>query len=104
IISDVQYSANLDDIQVLDALKEIAQDMSLLVKVADAQFGKLEQIADNTFKDIAHSSDRNLDKVKKDFTGIGKGAKVSGAQIGAMSGIVQELTRRFIDIAAQAAP
>jgi hypothetical protein len=72
--SDVEYRATLDDDQVLKSLKNIDRNMDKLANEGDKSFKK-----------------------------IGKSAKVSGVQIGAVSGIVQELTRRFINMAQQAA-
>lgn len=73
-MTDVRYRATLDDSQVLAALKSI---------------------------------DRNLDKLANEgdrgFKRVGKSARLSGAQIGAMSGLVQELTRRFINLAERGA-
>lgn len=73
-MADVQYTVHLDDDQVLQALR----------------------IIDQNIRKVANDGDRAFEQVSKS-------AKVSGVQIGAVSGIVQELTRRFIDMAAQAA-
>lgn len=72
--SDVEYRATLDDSQVLKSLRNIDKGMDRLAADGD-----------------------------KSFTKVGKSAKLSGVQIGAISGIVQELTRRFINMAEQAA-
>lgn len=68
-MSDVVYKADLDDKEVLEALKRIDKN--------------IERIAD---------------RGDKAFAGVEKSAKRSGVQIGAVSGIVQEITRRFIDL------
>ncbi len=73
-MADVTYRVELDDKQVLQALRIIDANMRKLATQGDASFQK-----------------------------VGKSANVSGVQIGLTSGIVQELTRRFIDLAAQGA-
>lgn len=72
--ADVEYTASLDDRQVLQSLRNIDKNMDKLAGQGDKAFTKVE-----------------------------KSAKLSGVQIGAVSGIVQELTRRFIQMAEQAA-
>jgi len=72
--ADVQYSASLDDRQVLAALKNIDRNMDRLANQGD-----------------------------KAFTKVGRSARGMGVQVGATAGIVQELTRRFINMAEQAA-
>jgi hypothetical protein len=72
--ADVEYRAELDDSQVLTALKNIDRNMDKLANEGDKSFKK-----------------------------VGQSAKKAGVTIGATAGIVQELTRRFINMGQQAA-
>lgn len=69
-MADIVYQAQLDDSQVLKALQNI-----------DKNIDKLAQSA------------------SRDFQKVGKSAQVSGIQIGLVSGAIQELTRRIINMA-----
>lgn len=73
-MADIVYEADLDDDDVLKALKRI----------------------DKNIDDIAKRG-------KKSFDGISKGAKGSGVVIGGVSGIVQKLVDGFVELGRQAA-
>lgn len=72
-MSDLIYVANLDDKQVLAALKRIDQGFTNSGKTGDKAFGS-----------------------------IGKSASTSGVQIGAMAGIAASVTSEFINLGKQA--
>lgn len=72
-MSDLVYIANLDNKQVLAALKQIDQGFN--------KSGKSGETA---------------------FTGVGKSAGASGAQIGAIAGITASLATEFINLGQQA--
>lgn len=71
--ADLQYTASLDDSQVLKALQRI----------------------DKNIDRIAHDADKH-------FQSIGKSASASGVQIGAVAGVVASLTTAFIQLGQQA--
>lgn len=73
-MADVTYKIELDDDQVLKALKVIDYNMRRLATEGDKSFSKVTQAT-----------------------------KTSGVQIGLVSGVVQELTRRFINLAEEGA-
>jgi hypothetical protein len=73
-MSDVGYKAFLDDSQVLAALRNIDKNMDRLAGVGEKAFGR-----------------------------IGKESKVSGLQIGLVSGLTQQLVQDFIRLGEQAA-
>jgi len=72
-MADIEYQASLDDGDILKTLKNIDKNIS-----------GLAQKGDKNFKSISNS------------------AKVSGVQIGAVAGVVQELTSRFIELGVEA--
>lgn len=80
--ADVEYTATLNDTQVLHALRIIARATDELESESNKHFKRMEQIMTQR---------------------IGKGAKQSALKIGTIQGTVQELTRRFINLAEQAA-
>lgn len=67
--TDYQLSSNLDDSQVLEAIKRIDRNIDQMANRGD-----------------------------KAFRSIGDGAEQSGFKIGAVSGITQEITRRLIEM------
>lgn len=70
---NIQYVANLNNTQVLQALKQINQNIVNLNNQASQNFGN-----------------------------VGKSAQASGAQIGAMAGVVGAVTTAFIQLGQQA--
>jgi hypothetical protein len=73
-MSDVSYKATLDDSEVLKSLRNIDKNMDRLAGVGEKAFGR-----------------------------IGKESKVSGLQIGLVSGLTQQLVQDFIRLGEQAA-
>src|SRR3990172_5117392 len=84
-MADVEYSVSLNDAEIIHQLRVIARAVDDTTSVMEKHF-----------TDMGRKAEKSLDQTAK-------GAKVSGVQLGIVSGIVQELTRRFIDMAAQAA-
>lgn len=109
---DVVWAANLDDSEVLAALRRIDANMERLADQGTKHFTRVgnstvflsKQLSEIQAELIRINRDtaRMADQGSKGFSQVGEGAKVSGFQIGFVSGIVQELTRRFIDLGERA--
>lgn len=122
-MADVVYSYGADIQQILAALNQIDKTNEKVYKNAEkaanraikgiiSDHQRLLGLTNQLDKSITNEA-KAFDKLAKEAAragkagqqvgeGISKSAQVSGVQIGAVSGVVQEITRRFIDLGVQA--
>jgi hypothetical protein len=109
---DVIYRASLNDDEVLESLRSIDKGIDKLVDEADDNFYRLQNALDDTFKAVGAETIDELRKIGQQLDKLGqkdpfdkprKSAAETGITIGIVSGITQELTRRFIELGERAA-
>ena len=110
--ADVQYVASLDNSRVEQALKEIADDMRKTAAESSRAFQKAGDSVDGMGKKVRNTkkvvdeSGQSVNQFDNKLKGLGRTSQEVGNKLGsfeaikfgAISGAVQELTRRFIEL------
>lgn len=109
-MADFEYDASLDLSQVEESLDSIESLLDILASDGVDAFKSIEKSSDRaadellelhgTLLRIEKDLDRTGDQGRRSLGDVGKNARLSGIEIGAVSGLVQEVTRRLVELGA----
>jgi hypothetical protein len=97
-MADYEYTSDLDISSIKKRLEQSAREFNQFADKADKAFEKVERAASETAKKTAKAGEAGQKAGKQ----MADGAKISGTALGVTSGIVQELTGRFLQLAGAA--